>query len=353
MKQRTRIKATLIILAFTVSLYAAARVVEPAITLINQFASGKPLGTSDVLLNILGTGLSGKAGEQAVAPERLIQSLQAVGLSDSQIALFAADLTADADANNITVNDIMNHLRTSGAVSDDLVQAVNGMSAGMDGYEQAGDRTLAINDAQMQELAALLNGDAGSMTEKPGSEADASMVELLNAFVAAPTTGTPDPASKDGGTARLITKADGSDMIMTTVGPASSEHKKETATSSESIEPNSNTVKTQEHEAGSAGKMIITPSKKAGEIETSTLRATAASLHEGAHLPEAIIAYRELLRREPEDASTHLNIAYAYYQVNDDLAAWKHIERAQHFGRAPHPQFVAMLSRRTPDPRPK
>ncbi len=60
--------------------------------------------------------------------------------------------------------------------------------------------------------------------------------------------------------------------------------------------------------------------------------------------------YREALRLDPDDAKSHARLAILEYYAGDDTAAWRHTLEARRLGADVPPQFIALLTERTPQP---
>jgi len=65
---------------------------------------------------------------------------------------------------------------------------------------------------------------------------------------------------------------------------------------------------------------------------------------------EAIEQYEDAIGLDPTFASAHLNLAVAYYLVDDCEASWREVHLAQQLGRQFNPEFLQQLLREMPEP---
>ena len=65
---------------------------------------------------------------------------------------------------------------------------------------------------------------------------------------------------------------------------------------------------------------------------------------------EAIEQYEDAIGLDPTFTSAHLNLAVAYYLVDDYEASWREVHLAQQLGRQFNPEFLQQLSREMPEP---
>lgn len=316
----------LTLLGLTVSLYSMSRFVEPLLSLADSARSGNTSnlvgmlgsltaggGDSDSvesLLQLMVGSTSTNPGGKPVDPTHLVNSLKAIGLSDQQVALFATDLQAGNADGAHTVDSILRSLQMGASIGD-LTE----------GAQNAAAESMRLSEAQVQSLAALLNGDL-----------EAADVPLAVSGQSQ-TPGAGKASATSTRSARLITHDDGRTSII----------------SSNSATPSPTSGGGSSSLAGRKPKEMVEPSGLPSETVVE-LNASAASLHAQGRLEEAIAAYHALLRTDPGSAGTHLNLAFAYYQSGDDRSAWRHVESARQLGREPHPKFKRLLSERTPDP---
>ena len=332
MKQRTRIRSMLMLVGLCLSLYSVSQYAGPLMSVASSLRSG------NALPGLLAGGLGGDAAEaaslldlvlkgslnsdpaatQLVETERLIASLQAIGLNDQQVALFSADLMNTNGGGLTTVTEILNRLQKT----EPGAAALSPSSPGRAAPNGAADLAAGFNlsDAQLESLAALLSADG----------------------IPSPIAGTSESGSSSehaAGSARVVTRSNGSTLIMggATGAPPSAKEGANPRVSGRS--------------RTSAPSDMTAPAGHLTAEEAGELMSSAQALHAKGEIEAAITAYRQILNENPRASGTHLNLALAYYQQNDDAAAWRHVHAAQDLGREAHPKFVALLIARTPDPR--
>jgi tetratricopeptide (TPR) repeat protein len=112
--------------------------------------------------------------------------------------------------------------------------------------------------------------------------------------------------------------------------------------------------RTQPRELGVAGGASIrrcsnTAGDSLGARDASYHRALAAMVRKA--IPDAVYAFEESLRLDPEKPTTHDALAIALFDLRDYQGAWREVQACRQRGGTPTASLVQALSLRMPEPK--